>query len=101
MGQMSSAVMLTDNDHVARQRVSAFLQEALETLDVRALNELLKPFGKDGFEELIARLIASRVPDMPVATLEPAMSNRHAHPSRIAFKTSGKIVIVSTRKIEW
>jgi two-component system LytT family response regulator len=98
---MSSALLLTDDDRHARQRVTAFLEQALDALDVRALNELLKPFSKHGFEELIARLGASRPAHMQLATLELTKYARFARPSKIAFKTNKRIVIVPTEKIEW
>jgi two-component system LytT family response regulator len=76
-------------------------EHALRAFDYRAVDYLLKPFSKARFDEAIERLTSNGWP--PSAGSSHAMKSRldAASVKRLPFKTNGRIVIVSTDKIDW
>ncbi len=78
-------------------------EHAIRAFDVRAVDYLLKPFSKARFDDAISRLkIANSVAlKTEVRSLLKAVRTSQGYPEKMAFKVNGRIVIVSTDKIEW
>jgi len=94
-----SQTVLIDREVLARERVMEFLAEAVETLDANALDDLLKRFDKTDFGEVIAHLGPDRPTAKSIDVLDP--KNRANYPPKVALKTNGRILIISTNMIDW
>jgi two-component system LytT family response regulator len=77
-------------------------EHALRAFDYRAVDYLLKPFSKARFDEAIERLTSNDWAPSHSGSSHAAKSLVDAASlERLPFKTNGKIVIVSTEKIDW
>ena len=77
-------------------------EHALRAFDYRAVDYLLKPFSKARFDEAIERLTSSE--PLPLQSGNPPVRESPTEQTslrRLPFKTNGKIVIISTDKIDW
>src|ERR1051326_6059142 len=78
-------------------------QHAIRAFEIRALDYLLKPFSKRRFDEALVRLKEGGNPKLreTVRSLLQEVRAGSNYPQKMPFKTNGRIVILSTDKIEW
>lgn len=77
-------------------------EHALRAFDYRAVDYLLKPFSKARFDEAIERLTWSDSSLSHSGNSQGTKSSVNAASlQRLPFKTNGKIILISTDKIDW
>lgn len=78
-------------------------EHAIRAFEIRAVDYLLKPFSKLRFDDAVARLKKADSPSIhdDVRSLLQEVRKEKRYPEKMPFKTNGKIVILSTDKIEW
>lgn len=85
--------------------VTAYDQHALAAFEVHALDYLLKPFKKARFQQALQRarerLEQARAGQLNQRLLDLLEAGKSPHLSRLAIKTSDKVLFLKTEQIDW
>ena len=78
-------------------------QHAVHAFEIRAVDYLLKPFSKRRFDQAVERVVDADSVAMRTAINAVVQHARRdkPYPEKLPVKTNGRIVILSTDKIEW
>ncbi len=78
-------------------------QHAVHAFEIQAVDYLLKPFSKRRFDQAVARVLTTdnAVTRAAIHAMVAQARSDQPYPARIPVKTNGRIVILSTEKIEW
>ena len=83
--------------------ITAHDQHAVHAFEIQALDYLLKPFNKRRLHQAVARVLDRNNDAMRAAinaVIEQA-GRDNPYPEKLPVKINGRIVIISTEKIEW
>lgn len=87
--------------------VTAFDQYAVRAFDFHAVDYLLKPFDRARFREAIDQALdhidraRSQEVNRQLLSLMQGLHHHDATRDRLAIRTSGRVVLVSTEEIDW
>jgi two-component system, LytTR family, response regulator len=83
--------------------VTAHDDFAIRAFEAQALDYLLKPFGDERFQQALrrARVLLQKREHFPKQLADLLMHLPKAHASRLAIKTSGRVVFLNREDIDW
>lgn len=87
--------------------VTAFDQHALRAFEVRALDYLLKPFGRPRFRQALDRARTQirqqgvAGPDPRLNQLIESLGSKPKQTDRVVIKSAGRIILLRTDEIDW
>jgi two-component system, LytTR family, response regulator len=87
--------------------VTAYEEHALRAFDVHAMDYLLKPFRDERLHDAVDRAVAAlrgghgNALVRSVRALIESIDGEARPPSRIAIRTSGRVVFLATSEIDW